>query len=113
LGLGRSAPACISVPTGPPGCRRGARTGRTHACHARHAPRSHAALAPSAALQGGWETDETSAEAAARESLEEAGVRGELQARARAPPPPPSAQLAHAGRCRCRRPAPRCPHPAG
>lgn len=31
--------------------------------------------------QGGWETDETVAEAAARESLEEAGVRGELQAR--------------------------------
>ena len=32
---------------------------------------------------GGWETDETVAEAAARESLEEAGVRGELQARGR------------------------------
>jgi len=29
--------------------------------------------------KGGWETDETVAEAAARESLEEAGVRGELQ----------------------------------
>ena len=35
-------------------------------------------------LQGGWETDETAAEAAARESLEEAGVRGELQVRTRA-----------------------------
>ena len=31
--------------------------------------------------QGGWETDETASEAAARESLEEAGVRGDLQAR--------------------------------
>lgn len=29
--------------------------------------------------KGGWETDETAEEAAARESLEEAGVRGELQ----------------------------------
>lgn len=31
--------------------------------------------------QGGWENDETAEEAAARESLEEAGVRGDLQAR--------------------------------
>ena len=37
------------------------------------------------AAQGGWETDETAAEAAARESLEEAGVRGDLQARRPAP----------------------------
>ena len=29
--------------------------------------------------QGGWETDETVEEAACRESLEEAGVRGILQ----------------------------------
>jgi len=29
--------------------------------------------------KGGWETDETAEEAAARESMEEAGVRGELQ----------------------------------
>ena len=31
-------------------------------------------------LQGGWETDETAEEAAARETMEEAGVKGELQA---------------------------------
>jgi 8-oxo-dGTP pyrophosphatase MutT (NUDIX family) len=30
-------------------------------------------------LQGGWETDETVEEAACREALEEAGVRGLLQ----------------------------------
>mmetsp|Transcript_5612 Transcript_5612/g.14232 ORF Transcript_5612/g.14232 Transcript_5612/m.14232 type:complete len:185 (+) Transcript_5612:665-1219(+) len=29
--------------------------------------------------KGGWETDETAEEAAARESMEEAGVRGDLQ----------------------------------
>ena len=29
--------------------------------------------------KGGWETDETSEEAAARESMEEAGVRGDLE----------------------------------
>lgn len=34
--------------------------------------------------QGGWETDESVEEAAGRESWEEAGVRGVLQARARA-----------------------------
>ncbi len=30
-------------------------------------------------MQGGWETDETVEEAACREALEEAGVRGLLQ----------------------------------
>lgn len=30
-------------------------------------------------VQGGWETDETAAEGAARESLEEGGVRGVLE----------------------------------
>jgi len=32
-------------------------------------------------LQGGWENDETVEEAAAREAIEEAGVRGDLVVR--------------------------------
>ena len=52
------------------------------ACHFSPSRRGCAgADAAARAAQGGWETDETAAEAAARESLEEAGVRGELQAR--------------------------------
>jgi diphosphoinositol-polyphosphate diphosphatase len=34
-------------------------------------------------LQGGWENDETVEEAAAREAIEEAGVRGDLVVRCR------------------------------
>jgi len=69
---------------------RSAHTGRRLASlspeRARLAPRRRGAPAGRAltrrgATQGGWETDETAAEAAARESLEEAGVRGDLQAR--------------------------------
>ena len=45
------------------------------------APSMRLGLTPTSWTQGGWETDETVVEAAARESLEEAGVRGELQAR--------------------------------
>ena len=30
-------------------------------------------------MQGGWETDETAEEAAVREAMEEAGVRGNLE----------------------------------
>ena len=53
-------------------------------CHALSRTRTHTP-APSLSLhathsqQGGWETDETQAAAAARETLEEAGVRGDLE----------------------------------
>jgi 8-oxo-dGTP pyrophosphatase MutT (NUDIX family) len=97
----------ITLPAGPRRSRRGTRAVRMHARHARRAPRRKRPDAPSAALQGGWETDETSAEAAARESLEEAGVRGELQARACALPPPD----AHPTHARRRRRWPPCASP--
>lgn len=38
-------------------------------------------LATPHAVQGGWETDEELREAAMRETVEEAGVRGELEVR--------------------------------
>jgi len=63
--------------------RRAALRGGRPACRHR---RLFPALLTLPADQGGWETDETATEAAARESLEEAGVRGELQARRRSLP---------------------------
>ena len=58
---------------------------RHSACHqARVVPHSHALQQAHPGGQGGWESDETLEAAAARETVEEAGVRGQLEVRGHA-----------------------------